>query len=88
MPSVKVWAGSSWEGKTSLYFLPKSLKGWEYLNFIKEKAEPDLLRLYPTKRDRPIWLQDKEGFHTATVVQNYLKKSVLNIKDHASHLNP
>ena len=25
-PGVKVWAGSSWEGKTALYFLPKSLK--------------------------------------------------------------
>ena len=48
-PSVKMWAGSSWEGKTPLYFLPKSLKGKEYLSLIKEKLEPDLLRLYPQK---------------------------------------
>ena len=76
-PGVKVWAGSSWEGKTPLYFLSKSIKGSEYLDFIKEKVEADLLRLYPSKRNRPHWLQDRDGMHTAAVVQNYLSKSPL-----------
>jgi transposase len=76
-PGVKFWAASSLEGKTPLYFLPKSMKGWEYLDFIKEKVEADFLRLYPSKRNPPVWLQDRDGMHTATVVQNYLKKSPL-----------
>ena len=85
-PGVKVWAGSSWEGKTPIYFLPKSLKGWEYLDFIKKKVEPDLLRLYPKKRRPPVWLQDREGFHTAAVVQNYLQESpIIPINAWPSH---
>jgi transposase len=85
-PSVKVWAGSSWEGKTPIYFLPKRLKGWQYLELIKEKIEPDLLHLYPKKRTPPIWLQDREGFHTATVVLKYLRESpIIPIKDWPSH---
>jgi transposase len=85
-PSVKVWAGSSWEGKTPIYFLPKSLKGWQYLELIKKKLEPDLLHLYPKKRKPPIWLQDREGFHIATVVEKYLQESpIIPIKDWPSH---
>lgn len=85
-PGVKVWAGSSWEGKTPIYFLPKSMKGGDYLKFIKEKVEPDMLRLYPTQRRRPVWLQDREGFHTATVVQDYLKKSpIIPLQHWPSH---
>ena len=85
-PSVKMWAGSSWEGKTPLYFLPKSLKGKEYLSLTKEKLEPDLLRLYPQKRKPPIWLQDREGFHTATAVQKYLTQSpIIPIDNWPSH---
>lgn len=76
-PGVKMWAGSSWEGKTPLYFIPKSMKGPEYLEFIKSKAEPDLLRLYPKRKKPPIWLQDKDGMHTAIIVQDYLAKSPL-----------
>jgi len=70
---LKVWGGTSWEGKTRLHFLPKSMKGKDYLAFIQEKAEPDLRRLYPLKTKPPTWLQDREGFHTAKIVQNYLK---------------
>jgi len=29
---------------TELHFLPKSMKGEDYLDFIKTKAEPDLLQ--------------------------------------------
>lgn len=72
---LKVWAGTSWEGKTQLHFLPKSMKGQDYVEFIKLKAEPDLIRLYPYRTKPPIWLQDREGFHTAKVVQKYLQKS-------------
>jgi len=54
---LKVWAGTSWEGKTELHFLPKSMKGEDYLDFIKTKAEPDLLRLYPLKTKPPTWLR-------------------------------
>jgi hypothetical protein len=83
---LKVWAGTSWEGKTRLHFLPKSMKGKDYLEFIQEKAEPDLLRLFPQKTKPPTWLQDREGFHTAKVVQNYLKKSRLRpIEDWPGH---
>jgi len=71
---LKVWGGTSWEGKTHLHFLSKSMKGPDYVDFIK-KAEPDLTRLYPYPTKPPIWLQDREGFHTAKVVQNYLQKS-------------
>lgn len=74
---LKVWAGTSWEGKTELHFLPKSMKGEDYLDFVKTKAEPDLLRLYPLKTKPPTWLQDREGFHTAKVVQKYLRTSRL-----------
>jgi transposase len=85
-PGVKFRAGSSWEGKTPLYFLPKSLKGWEYLNLIKSKLEPDILRLYPNKRRRPVWLQDREGFHIATAVHKYLAQSpLIPIKNWPSH---
>ena len=90
-PSIKFWAGSSWEGKTPLYFLPKHMTGPGYLDFIKEKAEPDLLRLYPNKRKKPIWLQDGDGCRTATVVQNYLQKSRISPLDgypsHSPDLN-
>lgn len=72
---VKVWCGTSWNGKTRMHVLPKSMKGEDYLTFIREKAEPDLLELYPLKTQPPIWLQDREGFHTAKVVENYLRKS-------------
>ena len=83
---VKAWAGCSWEGKTRIHFIPKSMKGWEYLDFIKKKAEPDLLRLYPRKEKPPIWLQDGEGFHIAKVVKEYLKKSrIIPIADYPSH---
>lgn len=86
MPSVKVWGGSSWEGKTPLYFLPKSMSGKDYLDFIKKEAEPDLLRLYPHERHRPIWLQDREGFHIASVVEKYLQKSsIIPLQHWPSH---
>jgi len=72
---LKVWAGTSWEGRTRLHFLPKSMKGEDYAKFIKDEAEADLRALYPFKTKPPTWLQDRKGFHTAKVVQNYLKKS-------------
>ena len=72
---LKVWAGSSWKGKTRLHFLPRSLKGRDYEAFLREEAVDDLLTLYPYHTQKPILLQDGEGFHTAKCVQNYLRES-------------
>lgn len=74
---IKVWAGSSWEGKTNLHVIPPGLKGQDYADFLEKEATPDLLRLYPHKTKRPYLLQDREGFHTAKVVQKYLRNSPL-----------
>ena len=85
-PTVKVWGGTSWNGKTPLHVLPKSMKGPAYLDFIKKKAEGNLLQLYPLRHHPPIWLQDKDGMHTAKIVQKYLKKSpILPISSWPSH---
>ena len=61
---LEVWAGTSWMGKTELHFIPRSFKAQDYIDFLREKAIPDLTRLYPHKCRPPILLQDGEGFHT------------------------
>lgn len=81
----KVWAGSSWNGKTRLHFLPRSLKGADYETFLREEAIDDLLTLYPYHCRRPILLQDGEGFHIASCVKKFLRKSpILFIDDFPS----
>ena len=75
--SVKVWAGCGWEGKSKIYFIPKKMSGRDYLNFIKGELEEDILRLSHHPRQNITWLQDREGFHTAKIVQKYLEKSAL-----------
>jgi transposase len=74
---LKVWAGTSWEGKTKLHFIPRSMTGKDYAEFLRGEAMPDLMRLYPHKTHPPILLQDREGFHTAKVVQDFIRKSPL-----------
>lgn len=82
----KVWAGTSWEGKTRLHFLPRSLTGVGYRDFLHEEAMDDLLALYPYHHRRPILLQDGEGFHIARVVKKYLRNSPISvIEDFPSH---
>jgi len=63
-------------GKTELHFIPRSFKAQDYMDFLREKAVPDLTRLYPHKFRPPILLQDGEGFHTAKKVQKFLSESV------------
>jgi transposase len=83
---LRVWAGSSWEGKTRLHFVPASMKGPAFVDFIKKKAGPDLLRLYPSPANPPVWLQDRDGSHTAKVVREYLATSRLtSIEDWPAH---
>ena len=64
-------------GEVKIYFIPKSMTGRDYLKFIKSELEEDILRLYPPPRQAITWLQDREGFQTAKIVQKYLQKSAL-----------
>jgi transposase len=88
---LKVWAGTSWKGKSRLHFIPTSFKGQDYADFLEREAIPDLMRLYPYKTQPPTLLQDREGFHTAKVVQKTIKKSPIQAIDrwpsHSPDLN-
>ena len=75
--SVKVWGGSCWNGLSPIYFISKSMSSREYLSLIESKLEEDILRLHPHPRQPITWLQDREGFHTAKIVQKYLENSSL-----------
>jgi transposase len=76
---LKVWAGTSWKGKTKLHFIPRNMTGPDYAEFLRAKAMPDMLTLYPHKARPPILLQDREGFHTAEVVLDFIRNSPLQL---------
>jgi transposase len=82
---LKVWAGTSWNGKTRLHFIPKIMTGLDYKDFLDREAMDDFFNLYPNPKHPGILLEDGEGFHTAKNVQKFLANSpIRNIKNYPS----
>ena len=90
-PRVKVWAGSSYEGKTDLHFISSKMNSSDYEQLLREEASRDMERLYPNRVRKVKMQQDGDGCHTAAIVQKILKKAPYGVVDdfpaHSPDLN-
>lgn len=91
-PRIRVWAGISAMGKTSLVRIPKSLKAGAFEKLMKEELLPQIRDIYDGDPTAFVLMQDGDGTHTAKRVQKMLVdegvEQLLPWPAHSPDLNP
>jgi transposase len=75
-PTIRVWAAVSDQGRTELYKIPSTWTSPEYVDFLKEKGMPDIVK---QSGGDFIFEQDGDGVHRGRVVQNYFDDNRIEI---------
>lgn len=91
-PRIRVWAAISAKGKTPLVRIPKSMNAEAFKKLLKEKLLPLMREIYDGSPDGFVLMQDGDGTHTATKVQNALFEEGIELllpwPAHSPDLNP